>query len=74
MKRNFILPLCLFLCCFICCQCKTTAAKDKESVSPDKTSVTIKGRITVKGNEPHTYLVIITEDKMEYTIVGDLES
>ena len=33
--------------------------------------VTFSGRVAVKGNEPHTYIVLITEDT-EYSIVGDL--
>lgn len=33
---------------------------------------TLSGRITVKGNEPHTYVVLVVDDSTEYTIVGDL--
>ena len=33
--------------------------------------VTLSGRVAVKGNEPHTYIVLITDDT-EYIIVGDL--
>lgn len=35
-------------------------------------TVTLKGKIAVKGNEPHTYLVLILEQNLEYAIVGDL--
>lgn len=37
------------------------------------TETTYTGRISVRGNEPHTYLALVTSDNQEYRIVGDLE-
>jgi hypothetical protein len=34
---------------------------------------TFEGKVALKGNEPHTFLVLIT-NKAEYTIVGRLSS
>jgi hypothetical protein len=34
--------------------------------------ITLSGRITVKGNEPHTYVVLVAGESEEYVIVGDL--
>ena len=34
---------------------------------------TIEGRVAMKGNEPHTYLSIVTEKGQEFRIVGKLE-
>ena len=35
---------------------------------------TIEGRVAMKGNEPHTYLSIVTEKGQEFRIVGKLEN
>jgi hypothetical protein len=32
--------------------------------------ITIKGSISVKGNEPHTYLALTTDRNEEFSIVG----
>ena len=32
--------------------------------------LTLEGKITVKGSEPHTYLVLVTEDQTDYKIAG----
>lgn len=34
-------------------------------------SVTLVGKISVKGNEPHTYLALVTRDGEEFAITGD---
>jgi hypothetical protein len=36
-------------------------------------SVTIEGKISVKGNEPNVYLALTTKDNREYSIVGKYE-
>ena len=33
----------------------------------------IEGKISVRGNEPHTYLSIVTTNGNEFRIVGNLE-
>jgi hypothetical protein len=33
---------------------------------------TLSGRITIKGNEPHTYVVLVIDDSKEYVIVGEM--
>lgn len=33
----------------------------------------IEGRVSIKGNEPHTYLSIVTSEGEEFRIVGELE-
>ena len=33
----------------------------------------IEGRVAMKGNDPHTYLSIVTEEGQEFKIVGKLE-
>ncbi len=30
----------------------------------------LEGRVVIKGNEPHTIVVLITRDNREYSIVG----
>jgi hypothetical protein len=36
-------------------------------------SLTLSGRVSVKGNEPLTYLVLVSEEKGAFTIVGPLK-
>jgi starvation-inducible outer membrane lipoprotein len=33
---------------------------------------TLTGRITIKGNEPHTQVVLVVNDTEEYIIIGEL--
>ncbi len=33
--------------------------------------VTINGKISIKGNEPHTYLSLTTDNHIEYQLTGD---
>ena len=35
--------------------------------------MTIQGRVSVRGNEPFTYLSLVTEENEEYALVGPLE-
>ena len=34
--------------------------------------LTYTGRVSVKGNEPHSYVVLVTQDDTAYRLVGDL--
>ena len=36
-------------------------------------SLTVSGRVSVKGSEPHTYLVLVSEERGAFTIVGPLK-
>lgn len=44
----------------------------KKSLSDSKW-VTVQGKISVKGNEPHTYLCISTKEGLDYKLVGSLK-
>jgi hypothetical protein len=74
MKNGVRITLCLVLLGISLFQCTTTTTNNVEASSSKKEVVSIKGKIAVKGNEPHTYVAIVTEDKREYRIVGDLET
>jgi hypothetical protein len=73
MKNAVRITLCLVFLGISVFQCTTTTTNNVEAASPQKDVVSITGKIAVKGNEPHTYVVIVTEDKREYRITGDLE-
>ena len=58
MNNKFIHIAWCFLILFILISCK---------------SITLKGKIAVKGSEPHTYLVLVSVENGEYAIVGELK-
>ena len=36
-------------------------------------TLTVQGRVSVRGNEPFTYLSLVTQENEEYALVGPLE-
>ena len=36
----------------------------------DTEAMTIRGKISIKGNEPHTYLSLTTDNNIEYQLTG----
>ncbi len=45
-------------------------AEDMEETRDIETMI-IQGRISVKGNEPHTFLSLTTDSNIEYQLTGD---
>lgn len=37
-------------------------------------SVSVQGKVAVKGNEPFTYVALVADENVEYSIVGPLKS
>ena len=57
---------------FLLMDCSVSTAQNVKAA--DSMVITISGKIAMKGSAPYAYLGLVTEDRIEYRLVGALES
>ncbi len=67
-KFIFILFICMFSLGNGCSKTQTKPMTDEQTSN----LTTIQGKISIKGNEPHTWLALTTKEGRDYRLKGDL--
>ncbi len=65
----------LFVLLFLTLACENGLTQGGKQLEPETVSqrMQIKGKISVKGSEPHTYLCLSTASRTDYRLAGELK-
>ncbi len=73
--RRFELLVSLFVLLFLLLACENGLTQGGKQPDPVTVSqrMQLKGKISVKGSEPHTYLCLSTDSRTDYRLTGELK-
>ena len=70
---KFYIWLCFLLILFLSLGCENGLTQPGKKPKTITNKMQIKGKVSIKGSEPHTYLCLSTDSGIDYRLTGELK-